>query len=155
MIVLGFDPSLKQTGYALVRYPDMDILSAGTIKSDPKEEYHVRIKSIYDEAFQLIRDSKAEHAALEESFYSKNVASANKLAQVRIILVLAAMQNGMTISLFSPNRIKKAVTGRGHASKEQVAYMIKNIFNIDYDVPDDVTDALAAAYTFISRSADE
>lgn len=155
MIVLGLDPSLKQTGYALVRHPELSIISAGTINTNPNLDYHVRIKSIYDEAFELIKSSRADHAALEESFYSKNVASANKLAQVRIILVLAAMQNNLTISLFSPNRIKKAVTGRGHASKEQVAYMVKNIFSIEKSIPDDVSDALAAAYTFISRSVNE
>ncbi len=155
MRIIGFDPSLKQTGYAVVEHPSMDIISAGIISTDSGEDFHARIKSIYDEAFDLIRKVNAKHAAFEESFYSKNVSSANKLAQVRIVLVLAAMQNGLTISLFAPNSIKKAVTGRGHASKEQVAFMVKNIFNVDKDIPDDVSDALAAVYTFTSRSYNE
>lgn len=155
MIIIGLDPSLKQTGYALIEYPSLQIVKAGIISTSSGDEYYKRIKIIYDEIFELIEKNKPIHAAIEESFYSKNVKTANQLAQVRIILILAAMQNDLTISLFSPNSIKKAVTGRGHASKEQVAYMVKEIFNIDKDIPDDVSDALATAYTFISRSFNE
>ncbi|MCK4524769.1 crossover junction endodeoxyribonuclease RuvC [candidate division WOR-3 bacterium] len=155
MIIIGLDPSLKQTGYALIEHPSLQIVKAGIISTSAGDEYYKRIKIIYDEIFELIKKNKPIHAAIEESFYSKNVKTANQLAQVRIILILAAMQNDLTISLFSPNSIKKAVTGRGHASKEQVAYMVKEIFNIDKDIPNDVSDALATAYTFISRSFNE
>ncbi len=152
MKIIGFDPSLKQTGYAIIEYPDLNILSAGFISTDSKDEFPNRIEHIYDNAFNIIKKYKIEHAAFEESFYNKNVKSANILAQVRAILILAAKKNKCTISLFAPNTIKKAVVGKGHASKEQVAYMIKTIFDIEKELPDDVSDAIAIAYTFITRS---
>lgn len=152
MRIIGFDPSLKSTGYALVDHPAMNIISAGIIDTDPKVPFPERIEEIYANAVKLMKQHKPESAVFEESFYSKNVKSAIRLAQVRAVLILAARQCGADVSLFAPNMIKKAVTGKGHASKQQVAFMINRIYDIESDIPDDVSDALAAVYTFISRS---
>ena len=48
---------------------------------------------------------------------------------------------------YSPKTAKLAVTGTGTASKEQVAFMMSQILNIDISaINDDATDALALAY---------
>jgi crossover junction endodeoxyribonuclease RuvC len=45
-----------------------------------------------------------------------------------------------------PKKIKQSVTGNGNASKEQVAYMLENLFNQKLEKQFlDATDALATA----------
>lgn len=154
MRIIGFDPSLKSTGYAVVDHPSMSIVSAGIIDTDPAMPFPERIEEIFANACRLMKEHKPDSAVFEESFYSKNVKSAIRLAQARAVLILAARQHKANVSLFAPNMIKKAVTGKGHASKQQVAFMINTIYDIDRDIPDDVSDALAAVYTFISRSCE-
>lgn len=155
MKIIGFDPSLSSTGYAVVEIQNNKILSAGLIKTNPKIDTHERIFEIYKNVKDIIAKHDAEHAALEESFYGKNVKTSNLLAQVRMVIIIACMEHGMSVSLFSPNSIKKCITGRGHASKEQVLYMVREIFGLEESLPDDVSDALATAYTFITRTYNE
>jgi crossover junction endodeoxyribonuclease RuvC len=150
--VIGFDPSLSQTGYAIVNTEKQKIISAGVIKTKPPKDLNERIFEIYKNSKEILGKYKIEHSAFEESFYHKNVRTSNLMSQVRTALIISCMEQNMTVSLFSANNIKKCITGRGHASKEQVLYMVKQIFNLTEDVPDDVSDALAVAYTFIMRS---
>ncbi|MDD3803766.1 MAG: crossover junction endodeoxyribonuclease RuvC, partial [bacterium] len=111
-----------------------------------------RIYEIFLNAGEILEKHRIEHSAFEESFYYKNVRTSNILSQVRTALIISCMEHKLTVSVFSPNNVKKCVTGRGHASKEQVLFMVRQIFSITEDVPDDVSDALAVAYTFIARS---
>lgn len=152
MNVIGFDPSLRQTGYAVVDSKSRSIIAAGVINTAQSDDLYGRIHEIFKNTGEILDRYRVEHSAFEESFYYKNVRTANILSQVRTAIVLSCMERGLTVSAFSPNNIKKCVTGRGHASKEQVLYMVRQIFGIKDDVPDDVSDALAVAYTFIARS---
>ncbi|MGE3062083.1 MAG: crossover junction endodeoxyribonuclease RuvC [bacterium] len=152
MNIIGFDPSLRQTGYAIVDAEKQKIITAGVIKTNSEKDLNERIFEIFRNAGEILEKHNVSHSAFEESFYHKNVRTSNILSQVRTALIISCMERGLTISVFSPNNIKKCVTGRGHASKEQVLYMIKQIFKITEDVPDDVSDALAIAYTFLARS---
>jgi len=152
MIIAGFDPSLLKTGYAVLDTKKMTVLSAGQIKTDPKQNLYSRLYNIFNEAGGVLERFKPKCAVFEESFYHKNVKSANILSQVRGILAVRAKIEGCELYFYSPNTIKKCMTGKGHASKEQVMYMVKSVFSINQDIPDDVSDAIAIAYTYISRS---
>lgn len=63
------------------------------------------------------------------------------------------MTKGVGITEYSPRKIKQSVTGKGNASKEQVAAMLGNIlkFNMD-DYYLDATDALATAVCHFYQS---
>lgn len=152
MNVIGFDPSLKQTGYAVVDTDTREVVTAGVIKTKAEKDLNERIYEIFLNAGEILEKHRIEHSAFEESFYYKNVRTSNILSQVRTALIISCMEHKLTVSVFSPNNVKKCVTGRGHASKEQVLFMVRQIFSITEDVPDDVSDALAVAYTFIARS---
>ena len=152
MNVIGFYPSLLQTGYAIVNVEKQKVIAAGVIKTESSMDINERIFEIFSNSKDILNKYEIEHSAFEESFYHKNVRTSNLLSQVRTALIISCMERDITISVFSPNNIKKCITGRGHASKEQVLYMVKQIFNLTENVPDDVSDALAIAYTFIMRS---
>ena len=49
-------------------------------------------------------------------------------------------------------QVKKAVTGNGKATKEQVAFMVQRLYGIKKEIkPLDITDAMAIALTHLQR----
>ena len=55
-------------------------------------------------------------------------------------------------SEYTALQVKKAVTGNGKATKEQVAFMVKKILGIKQEIkPLDITDAIAIAITHSQR----
>jgi crossover junction endodeoxyribonuclease RuvC len=86
-------------------------------------------------------------AAIEEGFVGKNIRSADTLAKIRGIVTGFCISRNIEIINYSPREIKKALTGNGNASKEQVADMLKRLLSINTgELKDDETDALAVAY---------
>jgi len=148
--VVGFDPSLKQTGYAIVK-DDFEIVTAGIIKTDQDESIEKRLYEIFFESDLIIQKFKPEFAVFEESFYHKNVKTTSILSMVRSAILVSCVKNNVKVKIFSPNLIKKSITGRGHSTKEQVQFMVRTIFKIDKSLPYDVSDALAVTYTFLNR----
>ncbi|MEO0234914.1 MAG: crossover junction endodeoxyribonuclease RuvC [candidate division WOR-3 bacterium] len=150
MKVIGFDPSLKQTGYAIVN-DTFKIITAGIIKTDSEEKLENRLYEIFFESDSILQKFQPDFAVFEESFYHKNVKTTSILSMVRSALIVSCVKNGIKIRFFSPNLIKKSITGKGHSTKEQVQFMVKYIFKIEKDLPYDVSDALAVTYTFLNR----
>ena len=64
-----------------------------------------------------------------------------KLAQFRGALSLKILQLHGDFAEYTPLQVKKAVTGKAKAEKEQVAFMVRKI------KPLDITDAIAVALT--------
>ncbi len=97
----------------------------------------------------------AEHApdeiAVEELFFTKNVTSAIRVAEVRGVILLAAEERGIRIVEYTPNQIKLAVSGSGRAKKEQVQDMVRRLLRLDeIPRPDDAADGLAIALCHIN-----
>ena len=71
-----------------------------------------------------------------------------KLAQFRGALSLKILQIHGEFSEYTPLQIKKTITGKAKATKEQVAFMVKRILGISKDIkPLDISDAIAVALT--------
>ena len=65
--------------------------------------------------------------------------------------MLVPALSGLRVEEYAPNAVKKAVVGVGHATKDQVEYMIKIQFpNTVLNGPD-ATDALAVAICHASH----
>ena len=85
-------------------------------------------------------------------FYAHNPKTVIKLAQFRGALMLKLLQEFGQFSEYTPLQIKKALTGKAKAGKEQVAFMVKNLLNIKKEIkPLDITDAMAVAITHSQR----
>ena len=70
------------------------------------------------------------------------------MGQARGVILLAAAEKNIPVSIFTPLQVKVAVTGYGRGDKIQIARMVKTILNLkEIPKPDDVTDALAVALT--------
>ena len=148
MIIFGVDPGTILTGYGIISTQNKKAtyLKSGIIKTNPNENLSQKLKHIYSELEKEVQKNKPDVFCIETAFYGKNVQSAMKIGYVRGVAMLVASLNDILCVEYSPREIKKAVVGRGAASKEQVQYMIKNLLQIKRDkIKFDETDALAVS----------
>ncbi len=149
MIVIGIDPGSVKTGYGIVRGGEGDafsLIDCGVIRLSSRQGIPERIKIIYDDLEKLIVANKPVRLALETAYVNCNAQSALKLGQVRGAVVALAMNRGIELHEYAPREVKQALTGRGGASKEQVAYMARHFLKIDIPLrPYDISDALGIA----------
>ncbi len=156
MIVLGIDPGSVVCGYGVIEAngSNFKLIEYGVINAKKiNADFHIRLREIYSRLLKVIDRTKPDYAAFETIFYSKNVQSLVKLSHARSAAILAASMKEISITEFSPREVKKSVTGRGNAGKEQVQFMVKKILNIK-ETPEfyDSTDALAVALCHSMKS---
>lgn len=149
MIILGVDPGMKSTGYALIECVGNKCmyLRSGNIKTEPNLSTTLRLASIFIGISEILKVFMPKHVAIEKMFVNKNAASSLMLAQARgVIMCALGLYHAHTQEL-EPNKLKKNITGYGHSTKSQMMLMIKNLV---CNVPDQITshevDSLALAY---------
>mgnify|MGYP003615361647 FL=1 len=153
MKVLGIDPGTRNCGYAIVEKNGREIklIEAGLIKIKTKilQEQIVEMT----EGFDLIFDKHViNHVSIEDMFYAFNPKTVIKLAQFRGAISLKVLQKFGNFAEYTPLQVKKAVTGNGKATKEQVAFMVKRLLGVKKEIkPLDITDAIAIALTHAQR----
>ena len=149
MKVLGVDPGLRTSGYAVIRQKDreLDVLDAGVITADPSLSLAERLRSIYSDIEALIAEHHPDIIAVEELYaHYKHPRTAILMGHARGLFLLAAAQEGIEVCGFSATRVKKSLTGTGRASKEQMQQAIKTQLALArVPQPADVADALAIA----------
>ena len=154
MIFLGIDPGSRICGYGFLETNRHKIISIGydVIKLNPSLVLEERIEKIYNVILGVLEECKPDRVGVETIFYGKNIQSAFTLGHVRGAILLAIAQKGIPMQEFSPREIKKAVTGNGNASKQQVQYMLPKLMGVKIDkLPDDAADALAVAYSLYNN----
>ena len=104
-----------------------------------------RLLDLSEGLAKVIERTGPAEVSIERVFVGANAESALKLGQARGVAILAAAKSNLTILEYSPNQIKKAVVGRGHADKNQVMFMVKIILSLSKSPEPDAADALAAA----------
>ncbi|GAB6045757.1 crossover junction endodeoxyribonuclease RuvC [Caminibacter profundus] len=151
MRILGIDPGTIRCGYAIIETkPKLHLIDAGFIKIKEKDLQYQLTELI--EGFDIILEQKIDDVAIEDIFYAYNPKTVLKLAQFRGALTLRILQVHGNFSEYTPLQVKRAVTGNGKASKDQVAFMVKRILGIKGEIkPLDITDAIAVALTHAQR----
>jgi crossover junction endodeoxyribonuclease RuvC len=147
-IILGLDPGTNVMGYGiiLIRGSKMTILQFGIIQLGKYGSHELKLKKIFERVLALVDEFIPDEVALEAPFYGKNVQSMLKLGRAQGVAMSAALYREIPITEYAPKKVKQSVTGNGNASKEQVARMLMQIFNLK-ELPKllDATDALAVA----------
>ncbi len=144
--VIGIDPGSRVTGFGVLEMTGSryQLVDSGTIEP-PDEPLADRVTRLHLAVESLLELHQPAAMALEDVFYEKNVQSTIKLAYARAGVFIAARQRDIPVFDYTPVQIKKAVVGKGQASKEQVAAMVRTLTGIG-DVPRlDQTDAIAVA----------
>ncbi len=145
--ILGIDPGSRLTGYGIVDSsgPRLRFVACGVVKKTPRYPMAARLNEIFDGLNEVIQLHGPECAAVEDVFVAKNPRSAIKLGQARGAAVVAAMQNGLAVSDYSPRQVKQAVAGYGQAEKDQVQNMVCMLLHLKRSPSADAADALAVA----------
>jgi crossover junction endodeoxyribonuclease RuvC len=147
--ILGIDPGTNVLGFALldVEGPKMSVQEMGVLTfTHVGDDHTLKLRYIFEQVQDLILQHKPTEMAIEAPFFGKNVQSMLKLGRAQGVAIAAGMVNKLDITEYMPKKIKRAVTGNGNASKEQVAGMLENILNTRFQEKYyDATDALAAA----------
>ncbi len=153
MRVIGIDPGLQRTGFAIVEKAGskFSVINCGVLKI-PKSSIEKRLLLIHEQLAELIDTHAPEHFAIEAGFYSKNVDSLVKMSQVKGVAILAAALRNIKVFEYSPTTIKSAVVGRGSASKAQVRFMVEQMLGMKIDGSFDISDALAVAICHLQRT---
>lgn len=153
MNILGIDPGSRNCGYAIINLEknSLKLVEAGLIKIKQKELQHAIVELV--EGLELIlKQNPVDQVAIEDIFYAHNPQTVLKLAQFRGALSLKILQELGNFHEYTPLQVKKALTGKAKAQKEQVAFMVKRILNIKQEIkPLDITDAIAVAITHSQR----
>jgi len=151
--ILGIDPGTINCGYAVLSKngSSIKLIEAGLIKIKSRVLQEQILEMV--EGLELIFSKhKIDEVSIEDMFYAFNPKTVIKLAQFRGAISLKVLQEFGNFSEYTPLQVKKAVTGNGKATKEQVAFMVKRLLGIKKEIkPLDITDAIAIAITHSQR----
>ena len=153
MNILGIDPGSRNCGYAIVKKDgrSLYLVEAGLIKIRERELQH-QIVELTEGLDLILKANIVDAVAIEDIFFAFNPKTVLKLAQFRGALSLKILQEIGNFAEYTPLQVKKALTGKAKASKEQVAFMVKKILKINKEIkPLDITDAMAVAITHAQR----
>lgn len=148
MRILGIDPSVRSTGFGVIRCEPnhWELETFGVIKPPSHQSLHHKINQIKNQIEELIIKFHPEEVAIESLFYAQNIKTAITLGQARGAALIAVASHSCKLYEYSPLEIKKAITGYGQADKNQVKFMIQSLLHVQEDqIPTDASDALAAA----------
>ncbi len=154
-IILGIDPGTNVLGFGIIEVKNnkIKLLEVGILKLNSKEELGIRLKKIFFKIIELIDAFHPDELAIEAQFFGENVQSMLKLGKAQGICIAAALSRDIPYCEYAPRKIKQSITGRGTASKEQVAAMLDNILNIKINSETlDATDGLATAVCHFYQS---
>lgn len=153
MRVIGLDPGLRALGWGIVDVSGSRLTHvANGICRTGAGALGPRLASLFEELSTIWANFLPDAAAVEQTFVNKDGAGTLKLGQARGIAMLVPARAGIEIGEYAPNAIKKAVVGVGHASKEQVAHMVRlQLPGVEIAGPD-AADALAIAICHAHQS---
>ena len=154
MIILGIDPGTSTTGYAVVETTGSSIrlIDYGTIRPPAALATSKRYLIIYKGVLDLIAKFHPEACSIETQFIYKNPKSALTLGMAKGAAMIACAQADVSVFEYNPSQVKAAVTGNGHASKEQMAAMLRLLCNLkEAPTPLDASDALALCFCHRNR----
>jgi crossover junction endodeoxyribonuclease RuvC len=148
MVILGVDPGSRVTGFGVIESNKFKFsyVSSGCIRTSG--DLTERITIIFNGISEIIEKYQPDVVVIERAFMRPdrpNPDAAIKLGHARGAIISAAGSREIPMIEYSPNQIKKALVGRGHATKDQVSYMVQECLKLNKAPQADAADALAGA----------
>jgi crossover junction endodeoxyribonuclease RuvC len=155
--VLGIDPGLNVTGYAVVGPCPRGfyVVEAGVIRTRATgKTMGERLELIHRGVLEVLDAFPASAVALEQVHsHPRHPRTAILMAHARGVIVLAAAERGVPVFGYAAARIKKTLTGSGKAPKDQMQHAIKTELGLDrLPEPHDVADACAVALCHVQAA---
>jgi crossover junction endodeoxyribonuclease RuvC len=146
--ILGIDPGLERTGYGVIAAPQARVIDAGVLRSSPKSPLPSRLNELAAGLEEVIAEHRPGIMAVEDLYaHYKHPRTAILMGHVRGVLLYLAAKNGIDVLNLPSTRVKRYLTGNGHAGKVQMQRAIMATLCLPrLPEPSDVADALAVAW---------
>lgn len=149
-IILGVDPSLRGTGYGIIRAgkPFPQTLGHGTITCPPGWEHSRCLFKIAESLRAVIREYHPTVCIIEGIFFAQNLKTAIVMGEARGASLVSAAEAGLEVYEIATRKVKQAIVGYGAAQKTAVAKMVQRLLRLGQMPEPDAADALALALTY-------
>ena len=155
MIILGVDPGSRVTGWGVLRVGDggrrVEPVAHGTLAGGDGD-LAARLVALGRGLEDVLDRHRPALVGVEQAFHARNARSTLILGHVRGLVLWLGAGRGLALAEFAPRAVKLAVTGRGAASKPQVADMVRRLLGLDARPQADAADALAVALCCARRA---
>ena len=146
-VILGLDPSLRGTGYGIIRLakPFPQTLGHGTISCPAHWERSRCLAKISQALREVLKQHRPAVCVVEGLFFAQNLQTALLMGEARGAALAAIAEAGLEIYELAPRRVKQAIVGYGAAQKLAVAKMVQRLLHLAEAPAPDAADALALA----------
>lgn len=153
-VILGVDPSLRGTGYGIIRLgkPRPQLLAQGTIHCPAGWERSRCLVKIAEVLRDVIKQTRPTVCIIEGLFFAQNLQTALLMGEARGASLVAVAEAGLEIYEMAPRKVKQAIVGYGAAQKLAVAKMVQRLLNLSDPPAPDAADALALALAHAQES---
>ncbi len=155
--IMGIDPGTNYMGYGVLQVDGRKLSAVvlGEIDMHKITDPYAKLSHIFERVSALVREYQPREVALESPFFGSNVQSMLKLGRAQGVAMAAALSQQVDVFEYAPTKVKQAITGRGGASKESLAAMIKCVLGVEspskrLDATDGMSVALCHYYTISS-----
>jgi crossover junction endodeoxyribonuclease RuvC len=152
--VLGVDPGTRVVGWGVVERKGSALraVAFGALRAPASAEVPERLRLLHEGLRAVLSEHRPDLVSIEEAFFGKGARAALALGEGRGAAMLAAALAGVPVRQYPPATVKKAVTGRGAAAKDQVGAMVRLLLGLpSIPTPPDAADALAVAICALNR----
>jgi len=146
--ILGLDPGFGTFGYGVIEASKnrLQHVAHGVIITEKDEPIQLRLKNLYHQIKKIVEQYSPDEVAVEQLFFYRNVTTAIAVGEARGVSLLAVVECDVPIFEYTPQMVKKAVTGSGKATKADVQKWVMLLLGLEEKPrPDDAADALAIA----------
>lgn len=141
------DTGLSATGFAVVS--GEKCLDYGIVPSDKNQMLGERISKILSVLKKKIREHLPNVCVVETLFFRPvSARSVIYSAHLRGAIFYLLFKEKIPIIEVTPAKVKKLLTGNGRASKKQIDFMVRRIYNLSGKINEHAADALAVAYSY-------
>jgi len=153
VIALGVDPGTRHLGWGIVSLDGNRLkhVAHGVIDADPALRLERRLAIIDVELGRVIERYRPTVGSVESLFFHRDAQAAAKLGHARGVVLLNLARMNVDVVEYAPAHVKRVVAGKGNATKDQVARMIRALLGLDEPPKSDAADALALAVTHCRR----
>ncbi len=145
---MGIDPGTNYMGYGVLEVEGKRLRAVvlGEIDLHKISDPYAKLSHIFERVSSLVEQYTPREVALESPFFGTNIQSMLKLGRAQGVAMAAALSHQIDVFEYAPTRVKQAITGRGGASKESLAAMLKSILGVESPSSRlDATDGMAVA----------
>ena len=152
--IIGIDPGLLHTGWAIIEVAGSSrkYIASGVILPPTKIDFSQRLAYIFNGVKELCENFKPTECAIEIIFVNNNSKTTLLLGHARAAAITAVAVKDIPVFEYEPNKVKKALTGMGHADKDQIYKMLSVLLPAAHPKTADESDAIAIALTHSNTS---